>query len=204
MKLIPLSKCFPVTDTMASLYGGSYDGTYFRTSFVALKFVNQVKLVNEFLKANDFDIEIETTDFADKKKYEIDSFEFIRDLTALNQIYVIYHQPISTDPMNEILKFLNNFREQRDWKKFHSSKDLTMAIGSEAGELLDLFLWDRDKAIDEEKVKNELADIITYCIYLADNFKIDLLDAVISKAIANEEKYPIAKSKGNAKKYNEL
>jgi NTP pyrophosphatase (non-canonical NTP hydrolase) len=46
-----------------------------------------------------------------------------------------------------------------------------MAISSEAGEILDLFVWDRDKNVDEKKIENELADIVTYCLYLADNFK---------------------------------
>ena len=79
-----------------------------------------------------------------------------------------------------------------------------MAIASESGELLDLFLWDRADDLDSEKVEEELADIVTYCIYLANNFKINLLDAVIKKAVENNVKYPIAKAKGTAKKYNQL
>jgi NTP pyrophosphatase (non-canonical NTP hydrolase) len=103
-----------------------------------------------------------------------------------------------------MLKFLDYFRNARDWKKFHTSKNLSMAIGSESGELIDLFLWDREKDVDEDKVKNELADIVTYCLYLANNYGIDLFDAVIDKTIENDKKYPVDKAKGSAKKYNKL
>ena len=145
-----------------------------------------------------------TEDFEEESSYEEGNFIFYKNLIGPNQIVLIYEEPIGTSPLNEILKFLDHFRNERDWKKFHTSKNLSMAIASESGELLDLFLWDREKDINEDKVKNELADIVTYCIYLASNFGIDLFDSIVEKTIENDKKYPIEKSKGTAKKYNEL
>ncbi len=204
MNLPPLSKCYPVTQALANLYGGSWEGKYFKKSFIADKFEDQIVLVNEFLLSNQFNIILNSSDFDDVKIYETGSLDFIRNFTGLNQIFMIYHQPLMLNPINEMFKFLDYFREQRDWKKFHTSKNLALALSSEVGELSDLFLWDREANVDVDKVESELADIIIYSIYLADNNGINLLDAVIKKTIENDKKYPLEKSKGNAIKYNKL
>lgn len=204
MKLPLLSKVFPNSDLFAELYGGSCEGLYFKKTFVANTIEVQIQLVNDFLKYHEFDEVLPIDAFEESKVFEGNMLDFHKDVTGYNQIMLVYQQPLGRMPMEEITDFLNYFRAQRDWKKFHSSKNLSMAISSEAGELMDLFLWDREENVDFEKVENELADIVTYCIYLAENIGVDLFDAVIKKSVKNNEKYPIEKAKGTAKKYDEL
>lgn len=104
----------------------------------------------------------------------------------------------------EIIHALLKFRNERDWEQFHNPKDLALAINVEAGELLELFLWKSANEANKEKVKEELADIFAYAFLLADKYKLDIKNIVLEKIKKNGEKYPIDKSKGNAKKYNEL
>lgn len=204
MKLPPLSKIFPNTETFADLYGGWSEGKYFKKVFEANNLEKQIQLVNDYLKIHEFREVLPADAFEESNQFDGIQLSFYRNVTGLNQIMLIYYQPVGRMPMKEIADFLIYFRDQRDWKKFHDAKNLSMAIGSEAGELLDLFLWDRENNVDYEKVENEIADIVTYCIYMAENIGFDLLDSVIKKAIINDEKYLIAKAKGSAKKYNEL
>lgn len=104
----------------------------------------------------------------------------------------------------EIIEALLKFRNERDWEQFHNPKDLALAINVEAGELLELFLWKSPDEANKEKVKEELADIFAYAFLLADKYQFDIKDIVMEKIKKNGEKYPVDKSKGNAKKYNEL
>ncbi len=104
----------------------------------------------------------------------------------------------------EIKQALINFRNERDWEQFHNPKDLALAINVEAGELLELFLWKNPEEANREKVKEELADILSYTFLLADKYGFDIKEIVMDKIRINGEKYPIDKSKGSAKKYNEL
>ena len=99
------------------------------------------------------------------------------------------------------------FREERDWMQFHNPKDLAISISLESAELLESFQWSGVDLIVPEKREqliSELADVMMYCIYLADSLDVNLADAVSSKLDVNEKKYPVAKSRGNAKKYTEL
>ena len=99
-------------------------------------------------------------------------------------------------------------RIDNETRSKHSSlfnpKDLAIAINVEAGELLELFLWKSPNEANKEKVKEELADIFTYAFLLAEKYQFDIRDIIMEKIKKNSEKYPIHKSKGNAKKYNEL
>ena len=104
----------------------------------------------------------------------------------------------------EIKQALINFRNERDWEQFHNPKDLALAINVEAGELLELFLWKNPEVANREKVKEELADILAYAFLLADKYGFDIKEIVMDKIRINGEKYPVDKSKGSAKKYNEL
>lgn len=104
----------------------------------------------------------------------------------------------------EIKQALINFRNERDWEQFHNPKDLALAINVEAGELLELFLWKNPEEANREKVKEELADIFAYAFLLADKYGFDIKEIVMDKIKLNGEKYPVDKSKGSAKKYNEL
>lgn len=106
--------------------------------------------------------------------------------------------------IDDIIKALIDFRNERNWEQFHNPKDLALAINVEAGELLELFLWKSPDEANKEKVKEELADIFAYAYLLADKYQFDIKDIVMEKIKKNGEKYPVDKSKGNAKKYNEL
>ena len=99
------------------------------------------------------------------------------------------------------------FREERDWAQFHNPKDLALSISLEAAELLEVFQWsgtDLEVSAKSGRVKEELADVAIYCIYLADKLGVNLADIISDKVDANREKYPIEKSRGNSRKYTEL
>ena len=104
----------------------------------------------------------------------------------------------------EITAALLKFRDERDWSQFHNAKDLALAINIEAGELLELFLWKTPEQADKEKIKEELADIFSYALLLADKYNLDVEEIISDKIKLNAKKYPIDKAKGTAKKYNEL
>lgn len=101
---------------------------------------------------------------------------------------------------SEIIKF----RDERDWEQFHNGKDLALALSIEAAELNQLFLWKRAEEVDVEKVKEELADVLNYSFLLAHKYGLDVEKIIFDKIKKNASKYPVEKSKGNAKKYNEL
>ena len=104
----------------------------------------------------------------------------------------------------EIIQALLKFRNERDWEQFHNTKDLALAISIESAELLELFLWKKADEANTEKVKEELADIFSYAFLLAEKYGFDVKDIVLEKIKINGEKYPVDKSKGTAKKYDEL
>jgi NTP pyrophosphatase (non-canonical NTP hydrolase) len=104
----------------------------------------------------------------------------------------------------EIIKALLKFRNERDWEQFHNAKDLALAINVESGELLELFLWKNANEANLEKIREELADVFSYAFMLAEKYNFDVKQIVLDKIKENAKKYPINKSKGTSKKYNEL
>ena len=106
--------------------------------------------------------------------------------------------------LKDTIKKLLKFRDQRDWEQFHNSKDLALAISIEASELLELFLWKDSDDVNEEKLKEELADILSFCFYLAHKHDLDINEIIADKIDKNNNKYPVEKAKGTAKKYTEL
>ena len=95
----------------------------------------------------------------------------------------------------------------RDWKQFHTPKDLAISMNLEAAELLELFQWsgtDLECAEKREKLREELADVLSYCILMADVCGFDLDEIMNEKVSKNEAKYPVEKARGNAAKYTEL
>lgn len=103
----------------------------------------------------------------------------------------------------QTIERIRKFIEDRDWDRFHSPGNLAKSISIEANELLECFQWS-DTEYDLEHVKEELADVLVYCQDLLDRLGLDADEIVNSKMDKNEAKYPLDKSKGNAKKYNEL
>ena len=104
--------------------------------------------------------------------------------------------------MKEIHDELIMFQKDRDWKKFHTPENLAKSISIEAAELLEHFQW--QKEYDENEVAEELADVLIYCIYMADAMNFDIKEIILNKMEKNALKYPVDKAKGNAKKYKEL
>ena len=99
------------------------------------------------------------------------------------------------------------FRDERDWKQFHNPKDLALSISLEASELLEVFQWsgtDLEVEGKRDQAADELADVLIYCIYLADRLDVDPAEIVDAKIDADAAKYPVEKARGSAKKYNEL
>ena len=106
--------------------------------------------------------------------------------------------------MDEIINALLKFTNDRDWEQFHNPKDLALAISIEAAELLELFLWKKPEEADKEKIKEEIADIMSFTFLLANKYDLDVKQIILEKIAANNLKYPIEKAKGSAKKYTEL
>ena len=104
------------------------------------------------------------------------------------------------------------FRDERDWLKFHNPKDLSIALSVESAELQELFLWKGCQSTEKvrgdakliRRIKEEMADVGIYLLSLTDVLNVDLSEAVIQKLAQNASKYPVDKSKGSSKKYDEL
>ena len=103
----------------------------------------------------------------------------------------------------DTIKRIRCFTLDRDWDQFHSPANLAKSIAIEAGELLECFQWsDTDYKLDD--VKDELADVMVYCINLVDKLGLNADEIINAKMAKNEAKYPVDKAKGRAKKYTEL
>ena len=104
----------------------------------------------------------------------------------------------------ELLKQrIQKFNDDRDWNKFHTPSNLAKSISIEANELLECFQWN-DTLFDIEDVKDELADVMNYCIQMSQVLNIDLIEAINNKMDKTEKKYPVDKAKGISTKYNKL
>jgi len=107
---------------------------------------------------------------------------------------------------DETIRRVLRFRDDRNWKQFHTPKDLALSLMLEAAELLETFQWsgtDLKCAGKRDKVREELADVLSYCILMADVWGLDLDEIMNEKISRNEEKYPVDKAWGNAAKYTE-
>ena len=99
---------------------------------------------------------------------------------------------------------LRRFNQERDWDQFHNGKDLAVGISVEAAELLEAFLWKKPEDASIDKIREELADVLNYAFQMADKYNLDIKEIMLDKIRKNAAKYPVDKSKGSAKKYNEL
>jgi NTP pyrophosphatase (non-canonical NTP hydrolase) len=112
--------------------------------------------------------------------------------------------------MNDIqilIDELIKFRDARNWSQFHNTKDLALALSIEVAELNELFLWktnEESELVDRNKLKEELADVLAFSLLLAGKHGFDVKEIVLEKIRKNNEKYPVEKAKGTARKYNEL
>lgn len=109
--------------------------------------------------------------------------------------------------MDNLVEKINQFRDARDWRQYHNEKDLAISISLEASELLELFQWRSSEEAVQKKLpqlEEELADVLIYAMMLASNLDLDIEQLVLNKLAKNEQKYPVAKSKGRKEKYTEL
>jgi NTP pyrophosphatase (non-canonical NTP hydrolase) len=119
----------------------------------------------------------------------------------------------SSTTVQELKRLLRRFRDERDWEQFHDLKNLAEAISVEASELLELFLWKNSPEIKRsaksdrrlrKAMHEELADVFCFCLNFANSAEIDVTQAVRSKLETNKKRYPIAKARGVATKYDKL
>lgn len=118
----------------------------------------------------------------------------------------------SPPSLSELTQRLITFRDERDWRQFHSLKDLILSLNLEASELLELAQWKPERDFEEEahgeamqqRLREECADVLLYLLLIAERTGIDLQAAAAAKLKANAEKYPVEKSRGKSTKYNKL
>lgn len=105
--------------------------------------------------------------------------------------------------MDDLIKEINEFRDERDWRQFHNAKDLALSVSLEASELLENFQWKSSEeaiADDLENIKDEIADVMIYSLILADDLNFNVEEIIRNKIKKNGEKYTVEKSRGNHKK----
>ena len=120
--------------------------------------------------------------------------------------------PPTTSSLADLTDRLIAFRDARDWRQFHSLKDLILSVSVESAELLELTQWKDDKAVENaaadpafrSRLEEECADVLLYLLLIAERADFDLAAAAAAKIEANALKYPVEKSRGNARKYTEL
>ncbi len=116
---------------------------------------------------------------------------------------------MSDKSLSDLKDALRTFAAERDWEKFHTPKNLAMALAVEVGELIEHFQWltgDESRSLTPQKldqVEEELADVFIYLVKLSDTLGVDLIDAAFRKIAINSKKYPAKRVRGSAKKYTE-
>jgi len=117
--------------------------------------------------------------------------------------------PHAIDSLDTLRQRIRKFAEARAWERYHTPKNLVMALSVEAAELLEPFQWltpEQSQTLSAEQheaVRQEIADVLIYLTRLADLLDIDLLEAAADKLTINARKYPVDKSQGNALKYSD-
>ena len=104
--------------------------------------------------------------------------------------------------MDRLKQAFRDFTEERDWDQFHTPENLAKSVSIEAGELFECFQW--DNSFDKTHVCEELADVLSYCIMLADKLDVDIEEIVLDKLEKTKKKYPVEMAKGSSAKYDQL
>lgn len=106
--------------------------------------------------------------------------------------------------VDQLIRQIVEFRDQRNWAQFHNPKDLALGLSIEAAELNELFLWKKPEEADPARVREELADILIFALMLLEKYGLNLEEIVQEKLAANAEKYPADKARNSAAKYTDL
>jgi NTP pyrophosphatase (non-canonical NTP hydrolase) len=107
------------------------------------------------------------------------------------------------DNIDDLIKRIDKFNKDREWDQFHSLSNLSKSISIEAAELLENFQWS-DSNYNLDNVKEELADVMNYCLQMCIKLNLNPIDIINNKMDITEKKYPVGKSKGKSIKYNKL
>lgn len=102
----------------------------------------------------------------------------------------------------DVIQALREFVEERDWGQFHTPENLAKSVSIEAAELLENYQWGSPTNLDN--VQDELADVLTYCLLLADKLGMDPNEIVLEKLAKTQQKYPVEKARGRSDKYDQL
>jgi dCTP diphosphatase len=102
----------------------------------------------------------------------------------------------------DVIQALREFVEERDWGQFHTPENLAKSVSIEAAELLENYQWGSPAKL--ENVQDELADVLTYCLLLADKLGMDPNEIVLKKLAKTQQKYPVEKARGRSDKYDQL
>lgn len=199
-----IRKNFPVNDTQAKVFDGfmSNENTFCRLFDYKIKYEDAVNKINEFLFDNGF-YKVDISEFDEEMNYE-NQYLSVSKHSSLKKLVLLIKNPRGIVEMSDVIKQVLKFRDERDWEQFHNSKDLALAISIEASELLELFLWKNEKEVNENQLKEELADILNFCILLSEKHGMNISDIILEKLEKNALKYPINKAKGTSRKYNEF
>ena len=138
----------------------------------------------------------------DGNEYE-DRIAFISSLTFGDLIHGRKGPNGKVADMYQLMKVIDNFNKVRDWDQFHSPDNLAKSISIEAAELLECFQWNDDK-FDLNEIKEEIADVMNYCLQLCTKLNLDPKQLILDKLEVTGKKYPIEKCKGVSTKYNKL
>ena len=107
------------------------------------------------------------------------------------------------DKLDVLMQRIDTFNKDRDWDQFHSPSNLAKSISIESGELLECFQWN-DEKYNLDDVKEELADVMNYCLQMCQKLGVDPIDIINAKMDKTEKKYPVEKAKGVSTKYDKL
>ncbi len=167
-----------------------------------------LRLLNELsLDYKNYRIIYLNIDYNHQERYKYINFLFKKNILFKDESH---NHSMKKPDLNNLKRRLREFARKRDWDQFHSPKNLSMALSVEVAEIVEHFQWlteEQSKDLSQDKkdeVETELADTLIYLIRLADTLDVDLLAAALKKIEVNERKYPVDKSKGNAKKYNDF
>ena len=150
------------------------------------------------------DVEAESEEdavYSVEKQYD-DCNIVLDDTDFVTKEIEIYNPNKFISKLDLLMERIDKFNKDRDWDQFHSQVNLAKSISIEANELLECYQWN-DNA-DIEEVKEELADVMNYCLQMAMVLGVDPIDIINKKMDKTEKKYPVDKSKGVSTKYNKL
>jgi NTP pyrophosphatase (non-canonical NTP hydrolase) len=125
---------------------------------------------------------------------------------------IVIHQDTAVPDIATLISKLEQFRDERDWRQFHTLKDLAISVSLEAAELLELTQWKDEAELARlkqdpafrQRLREECADVFLYLLLVAGEGGFDLLQAAEDKIAMNAQKYPVDQARGSARKYTAL